>query len=750
MEHYLIRKTKGLWYSLVHHTRKNSHFVFYLKGLLYYYCIPNSLLRGRLNKELDSFFKLPKDEQEYIKRRVDYYCKFSGAITLPPNAPDLEAFTLKNRKAYANEYVNSTYFFDAQEYTRYFPKGIHWVYKPGDIDVVLPSPSVTKSRPVASDDANCNNILLNLDKVRHFTWVYDPFDWEEKDCRILFRGAIDGKPNRIRFIEQWKDHPLCDLSDDCTMTLFDHLYYKYIMALEGNDVASNLKWVMSSNSIAVMPRPTCETWFMEGQLIPNYHYIEIASDYHDLIDRIQYYEEHPEEARRITEHAHEWVAQFLNRKRERLISLMVLDKYFTLSGQKAASAVGKALTASAGVANHSIDEGSRKDSKKVLFIISRFLDGGIDTMLAEYISNLSSLTSHEISLGIAIKMEGHEMFIHRLPDNINVFYFVSAKWLTWYKAYNTRKKRRFLGIVDEMLFNPVRRILTSVKLHSLAKEFDVLIDFDSTFGSLMSRRNDLKKISFFHFSFAEELKRNPRHMMRRLENMRKYDNVVTLSDAMLQEALHIAPFLKGKLVRIYNSINLYRVLVQSKAPVSDPRINTGYMLAVERLEESQKDIATLIEAYALLKARDTGGTLPALYIIGEGRSRAELEQRIASHGLERHIVLLGFIANPFPWMAKAQLVVHSSKFEGLPTVLIEALMLDKPIVSSDCPTGPSEILDGGKAGMLVPVGDVEGFADAISRLLNDKQLQGNLQRGARRHKKIFMAEKNISTLEGLF
>ncbi len=118
MEHYLIRKTKGLWYSLVHHTRKNSHFAFYLKGLLYYYCIPDSLLRGRLNKELDSFFKLPKDEQEYIKRRVDYYCKFAGAITLPPNAPDLEAFTLKNRKAYANEYVNSTYFFDALEYTR--------------------------------------------------------------------------------------------------------------------------------------------------------------------------------------------------------------------------------------------------------------------------------------------------------------------------------------------------------------------------------------------------------------------------------------------------------------------------------------------------------------------------------------------------------------------------------------------------------------------------------------------------------
>ena len=73
------------------------------------------------------------------------------------------------------------------------------------------------------------------------------------------------------------------------------------MALEGNDVASNLKWVMSSNSIAVMPRPTCETWFMEGKLIPNYHYIEIKPDYSDLPEKLQYYIDHPEEAKKSQE-----------------------------------------------------------------------------------------------------------------------------------------------------------------------------------------------------------------------------------------------------------------------------------------------------------------------------------------------------------------------------------------------------------------------------------------------------------------
>ena len=112
------------------------------------------------------------------------------------------------------------------------------------------------------------------------------------------------------------------------MTIEEHLDYKFIMSLEGNDVASNLKWVMSSNSIAVMPKPTCETWFMEGTLIPNYHYIEIKPDFSDLIEKLEYYIAHPDEAEEIIRHAHEYVDKFLNRRRERIISWLVMDRYF--------------------------------------------------------------------------------------------------------------------------------------------------------------------------------------------------------------------------------------------------------------------------------------------------------------------------------------------------------------------------------------------------------------------------------------
>ena len=88
-----------------------------------------------------------------------------------------------------------------------------------------------------------------------------------------------------------------------------------------------LKWVMSSNSVAVMPRPKYESWFMEGRLQPGVHYIEIKDDYSDLEDKIQYYSTHVEEAEAIIRNAHAFVEQFRDKEREELISILVLEKY---------------------------------------------------------------------------------------------------------------------------------------------------------------------------------------------------------------------------------------------------------------------------------------------------------------------------------------------------------------------------------------------------------------------------------------
>src|SRR5690606_11186562 len=99
-------------------------------------------------------------------------------------------------------------------------------------------------------------------------------------------------------------------------------------ALEGNDVATNLKWIMSSNSIAVMPLPKYETWFMEGRLVPDYHFICIKDDYSDLEEKLNYYIRHEDKAIEIVSHAHDYVAQFKNKRQEDVIALQVLQKYF--------------------------------------------------------------------------------------------------------------------------------------------------------------------------------------------------------------------------------------------------------------------------------------------------------------------------------------------------------------------------------------------------------------------------------------
>lgn len=310
---------------------KNPKFVYYSVNMLRL-LIPKYYFQKRLRRKLSTISQ--RKDYEYILQRVNYYNKLSDTVELPVSAPRLSEHKMGRQKVY---------FFDTYQYTRWFSDSFQWGFCPGDVIYVPKYPSIVKSRPLTNN--NANSILMKLDKVRHFIFVNDKKSFADKKDMTIFRGKVKGKPSRRRFMEMYFNHPMCDLGDVSKnttdplewqtekKTISEHLDYKFVMALEGNDVASNLKWVMSSNSIAVMPQPTCETWFMEGTLIPDYHYIEIKADFSDLEERMNYYIEHINEAEAIIKHAHEYVAQFKNREREHLISLLVLDKYFKVTGQ---------------------------------------------------------------------------------------------------------------------------------------------------------------------------------------------------------------------------------------------------------------------------------------------------------------------------------------------------------------------------------------------------------------------------------
>lgn len=316
------------------HSGKNSKLKYYIQSY-YRYFVPKFFYHVRLNVRLKSISN--RNDKDYIFDRVSYYNRLSEGAVLPAEALVLENHTLKNH------HTSKAYFFDSYEYTRWFPDKYKWMHKFGDVTVVPEEPSIVKSRPIYGNIAN--SVVLNLDKLRHFTFIKDKKTFGSKKNMIIFRAYCVNKPHRQRFVEMYANHPMCDVADvdprsKCSpfykpkMSLYEHFDYKFIMALEGGDVATNLKWIMWSNSIAVMPRPTYETWFMEGRLIPNYHYIEIKSDYSDLIERCTYYINHPDEAQNIIKNARSFVKQFFNHSREHLISLLVLDKYFKMTGQK--------------------------------------------------------------------------------------------------------------------------------------------------------------------------------------------------------------------------------------------------------------------------------------------------------------------------------------------------------------------------------------------------------------------------------
>lgn len=120
------------------------------------------------------------------------------------------------------------------------------------------------------------------------------------------------------------------------MTIPEQFHYRYILAPEGNDVATSLKWIMNSNSVALTPRLRFETWFMEGRLVPGEHFIEVRPDFSDLDEKIDWAESHPEAVARINRNAKVWCAQFKDRRTEDLVAALVLQKYIEATGRAGA------------------------------------------------------------------------------------------------------------------------------------------------------------------------------------------------------------------------------------------------------------------------------------------------------------------------------------------------------------------------------------------------------------------------------
>ncbi|WP_421913495.1 glycosyl transferase family 90 [Mesorhizobium sp.] len=305
---------------------RNSVKVFYYARNALRDVAPQAMFRHRLGARLAQAM-LP---DEAIRSRLRLYNKLENAFV-----PSSDAVPVSRVP-----FSPSMYYYDLKEFARYFDPGLLIDLEFGDVRNVPKVPSVVKDRPIKADNGNA--VIMKLDKFRHFHMPADRLPFVDKRAAVVWRGDLNN-PIRTRFLEAVRDLPFCDAGSPKRtaaekyrkpyLSIAQQKQYRYIVSLEGNDVATNLKWIMSSNSLCLMPPPTYETWFAESRLEANVHYASLERDFSDLPEKVQYFERHPEEAQRIISAANAYCRTFANERAEQAISLLVLYKYFVLSGQ---------------------------------------------------------------------------------------------------------------------------------------------------------------------------------------------------------------------------------------------------------------------------------------------------------------------------------------------------------------------------------------------------------------------------------
>jgi len=366
-----------------------------------------------------------------------------------------------------------------------------------------------------------------------------------------------------------------------------------------------------------------------------------------------------------------------------------------------------------------------ENKKNILFSSGSLRMGGLERVLIEVLQNIDK-ESMNIQLVINDDAGDKNIFRKDVPSEITVHFLIDQEYFELGEKLKYNKKNFF----DKMKYNSYLSESRKKSENAFLKyikdyqEVEVIVDFDGGLSRYIEKVKGVKKILWLHNSPSKLLKK-PSKIKRFGERLEKYDIVVAICDDMKNEVIELFPHLKERVTRIYNPFNFERIrkLAEDGSFLSGEEknlIDQEYCLAVSRLDTVQKDYDTLLKAFSKFKKSSKSDL--KLYICGDGPSRDEIEKMIDELKLSKEVVLLGQQKNPYIWMKRCQFFVHSSKYEGLPTVLIEAMILGKTVVSSDCPTGPREILDDGHVGYLFKIGEVEMLSHILLEIENQEFL----------------------------
>ena len=340
-------------------------------------------------------------------------------------------------------------------------------------------------------------------------------------------------------------------------------------------------------------------------------------------------------------------------------------------------------------------------SKRLAIFVPSMIGGGAERIALNLAGGMSE-NGYDVDLVLA-QAEGP--YLAEVPESVRVIDLKASRTLTSLPGLVRYLRRERPQAMLSVLGHANLVALWARRLANVPTR--VVVSVRNTLSGSAQRSPNLRK-----------------RMMLRL--VRRYypwaDGIVTVSKGVADDLAQVAGIARDDIQVIYNPIVTPMLQKKARQPLDHPWFKNGQVpvvLSVGRLTATnQKDFPTLIEAFALVRS-----IRPArLLILGEGEQRAQLETMVKHLGLEQDISLPGFVANPYPYMAQASLFVLSSRWEGLPGVLIEALYCGAPLVATDCPSGPREILADGRHGHLVPVGDANEMARAIENSLDGEAI----------------------------
>ena len=363
---------------------------------------------------------------------------------------------------------------------------------------------------------------------------------------------------------------------------------------------------------------------------------------------------------------------------------------------------------------------------KVLFYNGQLFMGGIERVAVSYITELSK--DKDIELFVVIKENDMErnVFLKYLPKNINVQFIKTEEMVSLREKVSKKRKNIFWKIVYLFLINYERIYMKHwLKKFNDKNTFDLIIDFDMSLGKYIQLLDGIK-LGWVHFSLKFK-KQNKNKSIRFEKRLKKYNKIITICDEMKEEALNLYGLSNEKVERLYNPFDFENIKKQSEnislTAEEQNLLNNEYMVAVSRLVK-QKGREDLIDIYSILKNKYK--IKEKLYILGDGPEKEALSKKIKELDLETDVFLIGQKDNPFIWMKNAEVFLHTSYGEGLPTVFLESMILGTPVISYDCPTGPKDILSNNEYGYLVETGNKQKFAFIVKTFLDNKE-EGQLK-----------------------